>query len=75
MATKRALHFVFKVGDRTSTAKFYREVLGMKVGIEADGWLLMYFRNLTNCSARQSAARVRIQGYKGENDGNDSCRN
>lgn len=30
-ATKRrALHFVFKVGDRTKTAKFYREVLGMK---------------------------------------------
>ena len=31
MATKRALHFVFKVADRTSTASFYREILGMKV--------------------------------------------
>lgn len=31
MATRRALHFVFKVGDRTTTSKFYREVLGMKV--------------------------------------------
>ncbi|KAK7483728.1 hypothetical protein BaRGS_00025049 [Batillaria attramentaria] len=30
MATGRALHFVFKVGNRTETAKFYREVLGMK---------------------------------------------
>ncbi|KAK3084272.1 hypothetical protein FSP39_010907 [Pinctada imbricata] len=30
MATKRALHFVFKVGNRTETAKFYREILGMK---------------------------------------------
>ncbi|XP_046389711.1 glyoxalase domain-containing protein 4 isoform X1 [Ischnura elegans] len=26
----RALHFVFKVADRTLTAKFYREILGMK---------------------------------------------
>ncbi|XP_072024637.1 glyoxalase domain-containing protein 4-like [Amphiura filiformis] len=30
MATARPLHFVFKVGDRTTTAKFYRDVLGMK---------------------------------------------
>ena len=30
-ATRRALHFVFKVADRTSTAAFYRDVLGMKV--------------------------------------------
>ncbi|XP_072163840.1 glyoxalase domain-containing protein 4-like [Diadema setosum] len=30
MSGRRALHFVFKVGDRTNTAKFYREVLGMK---------------------------------------------
>lgn len=28
---KRALHFVFKVGNRIETAKFYREVLGMKI--------------------------------------------
>ncbi|KAL1450885.1 hypothetical protein WDU94_003197 [Cyamophila willieti] len=27
----RALHFVFKVADRTLTSKFYREILGMKV--------------------------------------------
>lgn len=27
----RALHFVFKVADRTKTIKFYRELLGMKV--------------------------------------------
>ncbi|RZF35509.1 hypothetical protein LSTR_LSTR010200 [Laodelphax striatellus] len=26
----RALHFVFKIGDRTLSAKFYREILGMK---------------------------------------------
>ncbi|EDO47433.1 predicted protein [Nematostella vectensis] len=31
MASKRALHFVFKVANRTETAKFYREILGMKV--------------------------------------------
>lgn len=30
MATRRALHFVFKVGNRTKTAEFYREILGMK---------------------------------------------
>ncbi|CAL1529919.1 unnamed protein product [Lymnaea stagnalis] len=28
--SKRALHFVFKVGNRSETAKFYRDVLGMK---------------------------------------------
>ena len=31
MAARRALHFVFKVADRTATATFYRETLGMKV--------------------------------------------
>ncbi|KAI8507578.1 Glyoxalase domain-containing protein 4 [Branchiostoma belcheri] len=31
MAGRRALHFVFKVGDRNTTAKFYRDILGMKV--------------------------------------------
>ena len=31
MASRRALHFVFKVADRTATAAFYRETLGMKV--------------------------------------------
>ncbi|XP_028856466.1 glyoxalase domain-containing protein 4 [Denticeps clupeoides] len=31
MALRRALHFVFKVGDRSRTAEFYRDVLGMKV--------------------------------------------
>ena len=29
--TTRALHFVFKVADRTSTIDFYRNVLAMKV--------------------------------------------
>lgn len=28
---RRALHYVFKIGDRNSTIKFYREILGMKV--------------------------------------------
>jgi len=28
---RRALHFVFKVGDRCKTATFYRDVLGMKI--------------------------------------------
>ncbi|KAG5269356.1 hypothetical protein AALO_G00201090 [Alosa alosa] len=31
MSLRRALHFVFKVGDRGKTATFYREVLGMKI--------------------------------------------
>lgn len=31
MAARRALHFVFKVGDRGRTARFYRELLGMSV--------------------------------------------
>ncbi|XP_029052121.1 glyoxalase domain-containing protein 4 [Osmia bicornis bicornis] len=31
MVAGRALHFVFKVPDRKLTAKFYREILGMKV--------------------------------------------
>ncbi|WAR01276.1 GLOD4-like protein [Mya arenaria] len=30
MATRRALHFVFKVGNRTETANFFRQILGMK---------------------------------------------
>uniref|UniRef100_A0A4W2HU46 VOC domain-containing protein n=1 Tax=Bos indicus x Bos taurus TaxID=30522 RepID=A0A4W2HU46_BOBOX len=30
MANRRALHFVFKVGNRFETACFYRDVLGMK---------------------------------------------
>ncbi|XP_064649463.1 glyoxalase domain-containing protein 4-like [Lineus longissimus] len=30
MTSRRALHFVFKVGDRNLTAKFYRDILGMK---------------------------------------------
>lgn len=31
MALRRALHFVFKVGDRGATLSFYRQVLGMQV--------------------------------------------
>lgn len=31
MVSGRALHFVFKVADRTLTAKFYRDILGMQV--------------------------------------------
>ena len=30
-ASRRALHFVFKVSDRPSTVTFYKDVLGMKV--------------------------------------------
>nr|CAG4649498.1 EOG090X09EK [Scapholeberis mucronata] len=28
---RRALHFVFKVGDRARTIKFYKDILGMKI--------------------------------------------
>jgi len=31
MSGRRALHFVFKIGDRDQTMKFFREILGMKV--------------------------------------------
>ncbi|CAK9832255.1 Glyoxalase domain-containing protein 4 [Anthophora retusa] len=31
MVTGRALHYVFKIPERKLTAKFYREILGMKV--------------------------------------------
>lgn len=31
MSGRRALHFVFKVGDRTETIRFFKSVLGMKV--------------------------------------------
>ena len=31
MTLRRALHFVFKIGNRNETIKFYREILGMKV--------------------------------------------
>ncbi|CAK8692169.1 unnamed protein product [Clavelina lepadiformis] len=31
MTSRRTLHFVFKIGDRNATLKFYREILGMKV--------------------------------------------
>uniref|UniRef100_A0A8C7N230 VOC domain-containing protein n=1 Tax=Oncorhynchus kisutch TaxID=8019 RepID=A0A8C7N230_ONCKI len=31
VALRRALHFVVKVGDRSKTATFYRDVLGMKI--------------------------------------------
>ncbi|XP_076210478.1 glyoxalase domain-containing protein 4 [Aptenodytes patagonicus] len=31
MGARRALHFVFKVGDRGRSARFYRELLGMNV--------------------------------------------
>lgn len=33
MSARRALHFVFKVGDRPATIKFYKDVLGMKVSL------------------------------------------
>ena len=31
MASRRALHFVFKIGDRKANTKFFRDILGMKV--------------------------------------------
>ncbi|KAJ6636951.1 Glyoxalase domain-containing protein 4 [Pseudolycoriella hygida] len=31
MISGRALHYVFKIGDRSKNAKFFREILGMKV--------------------------------------------
>lgn len=29
----RALHYVFKIGDRAKTIAFYKEILGMKVSL------------------------------------------
>ncbi|KAH0511477.1 Glyoxalase domain-containing protein 4 [Microtus ochrogaster] len=37
MATRRALHFVFKVGNRFQTVHFFRDVLGMQVQSGASG--------------------------------------
>ena len=34
MSGRRALHFVFKIGDRNQTIKFYKDVLGMKVLVD-----------------------------------------
>lgn len=31
MISGRALHFVFKIGDRAKNAFFFRDILGMKV--------------------------------------------
>lgn len=39
MATRRALHFVFKVGNRFQTVHFFRDVLGMQVQTGTErGW-------------------------------------
>lgn len=54
MATRRALHFVFKVGNRFQTTHFYRDVLGMKVqtgprGADVRGW----YRRLSRAWQKQ----------------------
>ena len=36
MSLRRGLHFVFKIGNRNETMKFYREILGMKVRYHND---------------------------------------
>lgn len=36
----RALHFVFKVADRAATARFYRDLLGMKVNFNMCNFFL-----------------------------------
>lgn len=33
MITARALHYVFRIGDRAKNAHFFREVLGMTVSV------------------------------------------
>lgn len=39
MATRRALHFVFKVGNRFQAVHFFRDVLGMQVQTGTErGW-------------------------------------
>lgn len=35
MSTRRALHFVFKIGDRKANARFYRDLLGIQVSLNA----------------------------------------
>lgn len=54
----RALHYVFKIGDRKLSSKFYRDVLGMKIlrheefadGCEAacNGYVSHFFLNILN---------------------------
>jgi len=46
MVAGRALHFVFKIPDRGLTAKFYREILGMKVIIDFFFFLVCHAINL-----------------------------
>uniref|UniRef100_A0A2K6DX25 Glyoxalase domain containing 4 n=1 Tax=Macaca nemestrina TaxID=9545 RepID=A0A2K6DX25_MACNE len=43
MAARRALHFVFKVGNRFQTARFYRDVLGMKAAATTPGSFFFFF--------------------------------
>jgi len=59
MSGRRALHFVFKIGDRNQTIKFYKDVLGMKVlvdtkngDINSDGLILCnnyFLHSLHSC--------------------------
>ncbi len=57
-SSRRALHYVFKVADRASTAMFYRDILGMKVPT----YLPTYYSNHINkpftCDSRARVYRA-----------------
>ncbi|OBS80678.1 hypothetical protein A6R68_21134 [Neotoma lepida] len=51
MATRRALHFVFKVGNRFQMVHFFRDVLGMQVQTGAErGWREPHLGGRTRCA-------------------------
>lgn len=65
MSTKKALHFVFKVGNRTETAKFFREILGMKVSWHVD-WVRIRNNSDKNqlCNVLASMRKERPKTFK-----------
>ena len=66
MASGRALHFVFKVADRTATAKFYREILGMKVSVVVRNKVQKYrvLRVLVETTSRDTFHALRLFATK-----------
>ena len=49
MSSKRALHFVFKIGNRQANTKFYRDLLGLKVIVYLSVFCLLYhYTNMVN---------------------------